>query len=109
MVKERVNLFCSTFHLYKRNQAYRYFYDDMLIIDDLGTEYDSKFNVSHLFELINERSISDRKIIINTNLNFSGLEKKYTKRVTSRLTENFLMMFFYGEDIRRKKFLKKED
>ena len=81
---------------------------DMLIIDDLGTEIDTKFNVSYLFELINERSISDKKIIINTNLNFSGLEKKYTKRVTSRLTENFLMMFFYGEDIRRKKFLKKE-
>ena len=82
---------------------------DMLIIDDLGTEYDSKFNISYLFELISERSISNKKMIINTNLNFAGIEKKYTKRVTSRLTEDFLMMFFYGDDIRRKKLLKKDN
>lgn len=82
---------------------------DMLIIDDLGTEYDSKFNISHLFELINERGMSNKKMIINTNLNFSGMEKKYTKRVTSRLTEDFQMLYFYGEDIRRKKLLKKKD
>ena len=81
---------------------------DMLIIDDLGTEYETKFNTSYLFELINERSMSNKKMIINTNLNFSGMEKKYTKRLTSRLTEDFLMLYFYGEDIRRKKFLKKE-
>ena len=80
---------------------------DMLIIDDLGTETDSKFNSSYLLELINERIINNKNIVLNTNLNFKGMEEKYTKRFSSRLTESFIVMYFYGEDIRRKKFNEK--
>ena len=80
---------------------------DLLIIDDLGTELSSKNNSSYLFDLVNERLTGEKKIIINTNLNFEGLEKLYTKRFTSRIMESFEMLYFYGEDIRRKKFLKK--
>ena len=76
---------------------------DLLIIDDLGTEIASKNNPSYLFDLVNERYNAEKKIIINTNLNFEGLEKLYTARLTSRIMENFEMMLFYGEDIRKKK------
>ena len=76
---------------------------DLLIIDDLGTEIASKNNPSYLFDLVNERYNAEKKIIINTNLNFEGLEKLYTARFTSRIMENFEMMLFYGEDIRKKK------
>ncbi len=76
---------------------------DLLIIDDLGTEISSKNNPSYLFDLVNERYNAEKKIIINTNLNFEGLEKLYTARFTSRIMENFEMMLFYGEDIRKKK------
>ena len=80
---------------------------DLLIIDDLGTEIASKNNPSYLFELINERYNAEKKIIINTNLNFEGLEKLYTVRLTSRIMDNFDMILFYGEDIRKKKMLGK--
>lgn len=76
---------------------------DLLVIDDLGTENESRFNNSYLFDVINERIINNKKMIINTNLNFKGLEDKYTKRFSSRLIENFTIMLFYGEDIRKKK------
>lgn len=75
---------------------------DLLIIDDLGTETESKFNSSYLLELINERVMKNKKIIISTNLNFNGIEKKYTKRLTSRITESFMLLYFYGDDIRVK-------
>lgn len=76
---------------------------DMLIIDDLGTEAENKFVTPSLLEIVNERINKNKKMLISTNLNFSGLEKYYTKRFTSRLLESFTVMVFYGEDIRRKK------
>lgn len=80
---------------------------DLLIIDDLGTESENRNNNSYLLELINERLISGRKIIINTNMNFESLEKRYSRRFSSRLLENFNMLYFYGEDIRRQKLFNK--
>lgn len=83
---------------------------DLLIIDDLGTEAEYKNNTAYLMELIDERVINGKKMIINTNLSFEQLEKRYTKRLSSRLLENFEMLFFYGEDIRRiNMFRKKTD
>lgn len=81
---------------------------DLLIIDDLGTEASGKNNNSYILELINERISRDKKMIINTNLNFEGIEKIYTKRVSSRLLENFDMIYFYGDDIRRVKLFNKK-
>lgn len=80
---------------------------DLLIIDDLGTEAVYKNNNSYLLDLINERINSDKKIIINTNLDFRNLEDRYTKRFSSRLLDDFTMMYFYGEDIRRQKLFKR--
>lgn len=76
---------------------------DLLVIDDLGTETESKFNSTYLLELINERTMNNKKTIINTNLNFDKMEKKYTKRFASRMIESFELMYFYGDDIRKKK------
>lgn len=81
---------------------------DLLIIDDLGTEAISKNNNSYILNLINERIDSDKKIIINTNLNYDGLEKVYTKRFSSRLLDNFKMLYFYGKDIRQQKLFKRQ-
>ena len=86
------------------NENINWLYDcDLLIIDDLGTEVNTKNNTPYLLELINERLDNGKKIIINTNHNFDGLEKLYTKRFTSRLMERFNIMNFYGDDIRRQK------
>lgn len=75
---------------------------DMLVVDDLGTEPDGKNNPSYLLELINERIMNNKKVILNTNLNFIGMEKKYTKRFSSRLIESFNVLLFFGKDIRQK-------
>ncbi|MGN0164175.1 MAG: ATP-binding protein [Candidatus Ornithomonoglobus sp.] len=76
---------------------------DLLIIDDLGTEAVYKNNNSYLLDLVNERMSNEKKMIINTNLNFENLENRYSKRFSSRILEGFDMLYFYGDDIRKQK------
>lgn len=78
---------------------------DLLIIDDLGTEMNGANNASVLFDIVNERILDGKKIIINTNLGLGELEKMYTSRFTSRLYENFYIYKFVGEDIRLQKLM----
>ena len=60
------------------NQMNEHIFDcDLLIIDDLGTECLSRVSVSFLFDLVNERILKGKKIIINTNLLPDELEKAY--------------------------------
>lgn len=87
----------------RNEESVKELYDcDMLVVDDLGTEPDGKNNAAYILELINERIMNNKKVIINTNLNFAGMEKKYTKRFSSRLIESFNVLVFFGEDIRQK-------
>ncbi len=72
---------------------------DLLIIDDLGTEFDSKFYKSAVYNIVNSRINSSKPIIINTNLNFNELIDYYGDRITSRLMTMETLMF-YGNDIR---------
>lgn len=76
---------------------------DLLIIDDLGTEMSGKNNVPFLFNIVNERIASGKKMIINTNLGIENLDENYTQRFTSRVYENFYIYEFMGQDIRMKK------
>lgn len=78
---------------------------DLLVIDDLGTECPNKNSVSFLFDLINDRLINDKKIIINTNLDLASFSKQYTIRLTSRIYESFKIFCFEGDDIRIKKLI----
>ena len=80
---------------------------DLLVIDDLGSEFITKNGVSFLFDLVNDRLINNKKIIINTNLEISQFSENYTVRLTSRIYEKFKIFGFKGEDIRIKKLLKK--
>lgn len=78
---------------------------DLLVIDDLGTECINKNCVSFLFDLVNDRLINGRKIIINTNLDLASFSKQYTVRLTSRIYDGFKIFCFEGEDIRIKKLI----
>ncbi len=78
---------------------------DLLVIDDLGSEFLTKNGVAFLFDLVNERLINNKKIIINTNLDISQFSESYTVRLTSRIYENFKIFGFKGEDIRIKKLM----
>ncbi|MDD6483442.1 MAG: ATP-binding protein [Clostridiales bacterium] len=86
-----------------RDQINSLYESDLLIIDDLGTETVMKNNNSYLFDVVDERLMKKKSMIINTNLDISELTKIYTSRFTSRIMESFVICKLYGEDIRFKK------
>ncbi len=72
---------------------------DLLIMDDLGTEFVTEYTVSALFDIINTRLCLNKPTIINANLSLKNIEAKYSDRIVSRLlTYNHLL--FLGTDIR---------
>lgn len=73
---------------------------DLLILDDLGSEFSTQYTTASLFDIINSRLISGKKTVINTNLSISELEKKYGERVVSRLYGHYQVLKFIGSDIR---------
>lgn len=76
------------------------FDSDLLIIDDLGTEFNNSFTNAELFNIINERLITEKKTIISTNLSLEQLRDTYTDRIMSRVFNNFVPLKFYGMDLR---------
>lgn len=84
----------------------RYTECDLLIIDDLGTETVNQFTVSCLYHVINTRLNLQKPMLFNTNLTGAELRKIYADRITSRLTGDFLLLPFYGVDIRNQKIRK---
>ena len=74
---------------------------DLLILDDLGSEFSSQYTTAALFDIINSRLITGKKTVINTNLTMSEIEKKYTERVASRIMGHFLAVQFIGSDLRQ--------
>ncbi len=76
---------------------------DLLIIDDLGTELSNAFTVSELFNIINTRLLSKKKVIISTNLEPEELLKTYNQRIFSRISGNYRTLEFYGPDLRWEK------
>ena len=79
---------------------------DLLILDDLGCEVQSSLVNQLLNEIINERIILKKKMIISTNMNMKGMASRYTDRITSRIYEAFEILHFAGTDIRVQKLLK---
>ncbi len=76
---------------------------DLLIIDDLGSEFSTQFTVSAVYNIINTRLNRSKPIIISTNLTEEELEKKYTQRITSRIIGGYVSLLFLGKDIRQLK------
>ncbi len=82
----------------------RYFQCDLLIIDDLGTEFSNTFTRSALYNLLNTRINSGKCMIVSTNLcTVDELVKAYEERIASRLIGSFRLFKFVGKDIRIKK------
>lgn len=75
---------------------------DLLIIDDLGTEPNTPYSQSELFNIINTRILQGKKMIISTNFSLEDLMTIYPERITSRILGHFTMFKFYGDDIRIK-------
>lgn len=82
---------------------------DLLIIDDLGTEFITAYSAAAIFDIINSRQLSGKSTVLSTNLNLEGLEKIYSKRFTSRLWESFEIIPFIGQDLRMQKRIPMEE
>lgn len=76
---------------------------DLLIIDDLGTEFANSFTTSQLFLCINERILRQKSTIISTNLNMNQMVDIYSERTLSRISSNYTIIKLFGDDIRIKK------
>lgn len=76
---------------------------DLLIIDDLGTEYTNNVAVSVFFSLLNQRCLGKKSTIISTNLSLEDLRNRYSDRVFSRITNQYTICKFTGPDIRMQK------
>ena len=76
---------------------------DLLILDDLGTEFNSSFFLSTLYSLLNNRLGAPLPTIVTTNITDGALlEKLYTEKISSRLSA-FVPCLFAGQDIRSQK------
>ncbi len=80
---------------------------DLLIVDDLGTEFQTRFTKSEVYNIINTRQIEGRPTIINTNLSLQEIEHTYDQRVVSRLVGHYVSNPFAGKDIRFQKQLER--
>lgn len=76
---------------------------DLLIIDDLGSEFSTNFTSAAVYNIINTRINRSKPVIISTNLTETELETKYTQRVTSRIIGEYVSLLFLGKDIRQLK------
>lgn len=73
---------------------------DLLIIDDLGTEFKNQFSVACLYNIINTRILKKKPTIISTNFSYYDLERDYNQRITSRIAGVYITLVLEGNDIR---------
>ena len=83
-----------------RKEAEKYTAADLLIIDDLGTEMPGQFVTAALYNLLNERLLASKPMIITTNLNVEEAGRRYSPQIASRLYGSFVRYTFVGDDIR---------
>lgn len=74
---------------------------DLLILDDLGTEFLSPYVSSCLYNLINTRVCRSLPTIYTTNITKdTDLQRRYPEKIVSRLLGSCELLYFCGEDIR---------
>ena len=90
-------------HQNSSDETERHYIDcDLLIIDDLGTEYLTSFSSAAIYNIVNSRIMMNKPTIISTNLSMKELEKNYSQRMVSRIIGNNIRLEFLGSDIRQK-------
>ena len=76
---------------------------DLLILDDLGTEFSGQFVIAALYGLLNGRLQAGKSMIITTNLNIGEIRQRYSSQIASRMDGEFTLLPFVGTDIRKLK------
>jgi DNA replication protein DnaC len=81
---------------------------DLLIIDDLGAEFPTIITSTAMFDIINQRMLTKKPVVISTNMSPKELESQYSDRIISRFYGSYKILKFFGDDIRvRKKYTEK--
>lgn len=83
-----------------KDDARRYLACDLLIVDDLGSEFTSPLAQATLYEVVNSRLQSGRHTIISTNLSKDDIARQYTPQLSSRIGGLYQELTFYGDDLR---------
>ena len=79
----------------------KYLECELLIIDDLGTEFTTQFSTSVIYNLLNTRQNRGLSTVISTNLSAKELASKYDGRIYSRIVgSDYTVLFFSGKDYR---------
>jgi len=78
---------------------------DLLILDDLGSEFQTNFSEAALYNILNSRINLGLPTIISSNLSGKDLQQKYNDRIVSRLLSVYKLLLFVGQDIRQLKRL----
>lgn len=77
---------------------------DLLILDDLGTEYVNPYMLSCFYNLLNTRILEKRPTVYTTNIvDGKTFEVRYTEKIASRLGGSCEPVLFMGDDIRKLK------
>ena len=76
---------------------------DLLILDDLGTEMNTSFSVSTIYEVLNSRLREGRSTVVSSNLDTEEIARRYNPQIASRLAGSFDVLKFLGSDIRLRK------
>ena len=76
---------------------------ELLIIDDLGTEFSTQFAESVLYNVINNRINKNLPTIISSNYGPDEFDGIYNDRLISRLTYEFTVISFPDIDLRKQK------
>lgn len=75
---------------------------DLLIIDDLGSEFYTQFTATSLFDVINSRLLSGKSTVISTNLSFDKIVFNYSERTYSRICKHYDLFKIIGTDLRNR-------
>lgn len=73
---------------------------DLLVLDDLGSEHDSAFNISMIEEILRDRSDNKKATIITTNLSGPNLKSKFGESLVSFLSATLISVECAGHDFR---------
>lgn len=74
---------------------------DLLVLDDLGMEFDTPFARACLYDVLNARLLEGRPTVVSTNLSISALRERYGDQIASRISGGFVPLLCVGNDIRQ--------
>ncbi len=73
---------------------------ELLILDDLGTEFSTQLSSSIVYNIINTRLMKGLSTVISTNLDIKQINDTYSERVASRIIGSYTVCSCFGSDIR---------